>query len=56
MATIFVDNVNTKYTVPLTSTMTTVDTIKMMREAGQIPDNDPTWTIFELINDFGAGK
>ncbi|KAI9593278.1 hypothetical protein BDF19DRAFT_387572 [Syncephalis fuscata] len=56
MATIFVDNADTKHTVQLTSTMTSVDTIRMMREANQLTEDDPTWTIFELINDFGAER
>jgi hypothetical protein len=56
MTTIFVDNADTKYTLQLTSAMTAPDTIRAMREAGQLTEDDPTWTIFELINDFGAGK
>ena len=56
MATIYVENASNKHSVQITSAMTAADVVRAMRKADQLQEDDPTWTIFELINDFSAGN
>ncbi|RKP09638.1 hypothetical protein THASP1DRAFT_14007, partial [Thamnocephalis sphaerospora] len=53
---IFVNDVKNQHSVHITSIMTAIEVVGAMREGGQIPDDDPSWTIFELVNDFGAER